>query len=415
MKKKLFTTPQQLQIITQIYPTPFHLYDERGIRRNMRAFNDAFSWNSGFKNYFAVKATPTPAILKILQEEGSGFDCSSFTELALVEQLGILGAEVMFTSNNTAVSEFQKARQMNVLINLDDLNHFPFLEARASLPPIISFRYNPGQLKAGNAIIGQPQEAKFGVTREQLFTGYQLALSKGIRRFGLHTMVASNELDGAYFVETAVLLFELIITLHQQLNIQFEFVNLGGGIGIPYRPDESPVDIRHVSRQIKTAYEQIILANGHPPLNIFMECGRFVTGPYGILVATVQHVKESYKQYIGLDASMHNLMRPALYGAYHHITAVGKEAVTESVVVDVTGSLCENNDKFAINRQLPPLQSGDLIAIHDTGAHGYAMGFNYNGKLRSAELLLKSDGSVTQIRRPETVEDYFRTMVWEDK
>ncbi len=411
MEKRPFLTHKRLKEIVSQYPTPFHIYDEKGIRDNMQRFNSAFQWNEGFKNYFAVKATPTPAILKILKDEGSGFDCSSHTELTLMERLHISGEEIMFTSNNTAVYEFEKARQMDVLINLDDVEHLTYLEKHAGLPEAISFRFNPGKLKEGNKIIGHPEESKFGMTKAQLFEGYQLAQNKGISRFGLHTMVASNELSSDYFIETAVLLFELIAELSQKLGIQFEFVNLGGGLGIPHRPGETAVDLNQVSIGIQQAYEKIILGNGFPPLSLFMECGRFVTGPYGLLISTVQHVKKSYKTYIGLDASMNNLMRPALYGAYHHISTFGQEQ-SHINPVDVTGSLCENNDKFAINRPLPPLKAGDLVAIHDSSAHRYAMGFNYNGRLRSGELLLKEDGSFVEIRRPENVEDYFQTMIF---
>ncbi|MEM7336053.1 MAG: diaminopimelate decarboxylase [Chloroflexota bacterium] len=410
MNKRPFLTHEQALSIMAQYPTPFHIYDAKGIQANMAAFNDAFRWNTGFKNYFAVKATPTPAILRILQAEDSGFDCSSLTELALMEKLGISGEQIMFTSNNTAVVAFKKAREMNVIINLDDLNHLTYLEQHASLPDVISFRYNPGTLKSGNTIIGHPQESKFGITKGQLFEGYRLAKDKGITRFGLHTMVASNELNHAYFVETAVLLFELIAELSSQLGIHFEFVNLGGGLGIPYRPDETAVDLQQVSHGIQQAYRQIIVANGLPDLRLFMECGRFITGPFGLLISKVQHVKQSYKTYIGLDANMNHLMRPALYGAYHHISIFGKEGVKPQDEVDVTGSLCENNDKFAINRLLPHLDVEDIIAIHDTGAHGHAMGFNYNGKLRSGELLLKENGTIVEIRRPETIEDYFGPM-----
>lgn len=412
MPKPLFISQTQLQTILQTHPTPFHLYNEVGIRQTMRQMNTAFAWNDGFMNYFAVKATPNPTILHILQEEGSGFDCSSLTELILMERLGVGGNAVMLTSNNTAVTTFQKARQLNAIINLDDINHLPFLETHASLPPIISFRYNPGALKSGNLIIGHPQESKFGVTREQLFAAYALAKEKGIGRFGLHTMVASNELDGRYFVETAVLLFSLIAELSQKLNIRFDFVNLGGGIGIPYRPEETAVDIQHLSKEIEAAYNRIIVANGLAPMAVIMECGRFITGPHAILVTAVQHIKESYKRFVGLDASMHNLMRPALYGAYHHITPIGKEQAVHSARYDITGSLCENNDKFAINRALPEMAAGDIVAIHDTGAHGYAMGFNYNGQLRSAELLWREDETAVLIRRAETVEDYFQTMIF---
>ncbi len=408
--KPLPFTLEELESIVQQYPTPFYLYDEKGIRKTARRLKAAFAWNDGFKEYFAVKATPNPHLLKILKDEGFGADCSSLPELLLAERAGISGEGIMFTSNNTPAAEFQQAVKLGAIINLDDIGHLPYLQKHAGLPPILSFRYNPGALKKGNAIIGNPLESKFGVTRQQLFEGYKLARNKGVSRFGIHTMVASNELNPAYFIETAEILFQLIVEISQEVEITFEFANIGGGIGIPYRPEEQAVDLWQVGRGIQQAYQRIIQANGLPPLKLFMENGRLLTGPHGYLITRVQHVKRSYKTFMGVDATMANLMRPALYGAYHHITAPGK-ATASPVVVDVVGSLCENNDKFAINRPLPPLEPGDLLVIHDAGAHGHAMGFNYNGKLRSAELLLQKNGQVRPIRRAETVEDYFATLV----
>ena len=408
--KPLPFTNQQIKSIMESYPTPFHIYDEKGIRENARRLVGVFNWAPSFKEYFAVKACPNPHLMKILKEEGFGADCSSMAELVLSEKAGIRGEEIMFTSNDTPADEFRKARELGAIINLDDISHIPFLEKNAGLPEIICFRYNPGPLREGNAIIGKPEEAKYGLTREQLFQAYRIMKRKGVRRFGLHTMIASNELNADYFIETACMLFELVGQISQDAGITFEFVNLGGGIGIPYRPGQQPVDLEYVGRGIRDAYEKMIVAPGLAPLKICLESGRMITGPYGFLVSKVLHKKEIYKNYVGLDACMANLMRPALYGSYHHITVLGKENLPLDHVYDVTGSLCENNDKFAIDRELPLMEPGDVVVIHDTGAHGYAMGFNYNGKLRSAELLLRPDGTVKQIRRAETIDDYFATL-----
>jgi diaminopimelate decarboxylase len=331
-------------------------------------------------------------------------------ELILAEKVGITGEQIMFTSNDTPASEYRKAMELGAIINLDDLSHIPFLEKHADLPVIGCFRYNPGALKEGNAIIGVPEEAKYGFTREQLYEGYKLLRDKGITRFGLHTMVASNELDHKYFIETADMLFDLVREISQELGIEFEFVNLGGGIGIPYKPEQAPVDISALANGVKQSYESRIVKPGVAPLKIYMECGRYITGPFGWLLSRVLHKKHIYKDYVGLDASMANLMRPALYGSYHHISVLGKETSQATNTYDVTGSLCENNDKFAIDRSLPPIEIGDILAIHDTGAHGHSMGFNYNGKLRSAELLRRRDGSFVEIRRAETYEDHFATL-----
>jgi diaminopimelate decarboxylase len=403
-------TKTQIERIIEKYPTPFHIYDERAIRENAKALNKAFAWAEGFREYFAVKAAPNPFLLKIFQKEHLGADCSSLPELLLAERCGITGEDIMFSSNDTPAGEFKKARELGAVINLDDLSHIGFLEQHAGLPDLISVRYNPGSLRSGNTIIGEPKEAKYGFTREQLFEGYRVLKEKGVRRFGLHTMVASNCLEAPYFVETARMLFELVAELSAAIGINFDFVNIGGGVGIPYRPDQNPVDLNQISEGIRQAYEKIIRANGLHPLKLFMECGRCMTGPYGYLVTTVLHLKDTYKKYVGLDACMANLMRPALYGAYHHISVLGKETAPCVCRYDVTGSLCENNDKFAIDRMLPEIGIGDILVIHDAGAHGHAMGFNYNGKLRSAELLLRENGDVLQIRRSETVEDYFATL-----
>ncbi|MDD2498821.1 MAG: diaminopimelate decarboxylase [Desulfitobacteriaceae bacterium] len=410
-EKKVPIKKAQLEEIIKEFPTPFHLYAEEEIRKNVRRLQAAFSWAPQFKEHFAVKATPNPYILKILREEGCGADCSSLAELIIAEKTGMKGDDIVLTSNVTPFEEYQKARELGAIINIDDISHIPYLEKHAGFSELLSFRYNPGPLrKGGNAIIGEPEEAKYGLTREQIFEAYKTARQKGVCRFGIHTMVISNELDGNYFIETAKMMFDLVVDLYRTLDVRIEYVNLGGGIGIPYRPEEEDVDLELVGKGIKKAYEEKIVANGLHPLKIAMESGRMITGPCGYLVATVLHKKEIYKNYIGLDACMANLMRPAIYGAYHHITVMGKEDWPRDYTYDVTGSLCENNDKFAINRELPKIDIGDLVVIHDTGAHGHAMGFNYNGKLRSAELLLKPDGSVEMIRRAETMDDYFSTL-----
>lgn len=404
-------TREFAETVAQTYPTPFYLYNEKGIREKAREFKKAFTWvPGGFKNFFAVKALPNPYILKILREEGMGADCSSLPELLLAEKAGLKGEEIMFTSNDTPASEYVKARELGAIINLDDITHIDFLEQCAGFPDLICMRYNPGPLKGGNAIIGKPEEAKYGFTRPQILEGYAAARKKGARRFGLHTMVASNELNPDYFVETAVILFELAVEILKKTGVRIEFVNLGGGIGIPYRPEQKAVDLFYVSKGIQDAYDRIITPNGLHPLRIVMENGRCVTGPHGYLISRIIHEKHTYKQYLGLDACMANLMRPGMYGAYHHITVLGKENLPATETYDVTGSLCENNDKFAIDRKLPRSGPGDLICIHDGGAHGHAMGFNYNGKLRCAELLVRTDGTIRQIRRAETVQDYFATL-----
>lgn len=410
MTKTLPLIKAEIERIIEKYPTPFHLYDEKAIRENARKLLAAFSWAPGFKEFFAVKATPNPYILKILREEGIGADCSSLPELVLAEKAGITGECIMFSSNNTPVREYIKAKELGAIINLDDISHIEYLEKHAGLPELISFRYNPGPMRSGNAIIGVPQEAKYGFTKEQIIEGYKIVRDKGVKRFGLHTMVVSNELDPYSFIGTAEMLFDLVLEIYETTGIKIEMVNFGGGIGIPYKPEDKCVDLNLLSREIKRAYYGKIVSEGLDPLKITMELGRMITGPFGILVSTVLHKKEIYKNYVGLDACMANLMRPALYGSYHHITVLGKENWPLDHVYDVTGSLCENNDKFAIDRKLPEIMPGDVVVIHDTGAHGHAMGFNYNGKLRSAELLLRPDGEVQVIRRAETLDDYFSTV-----
>jgi diaminopimelate decarboxylase len=412
--------PFSREFIAQVareHPTPFHIYNEKAIRENARALNQAFSWvpdadgnAGGFRNFFAVKANPNPHVMRVVWEEGMGFDCSSMTELVLTEKLGVRGESIMFTSNDTPAEEFAKARELGGIINLDDISHIPYLEEHVGMPELICMRYNPGPLKEGNVIIGKPEEAKYGFTREHILEGYRRARDLGAKRFGLHTMVASNELNADYFIETAQMLFDLVVELNEKLGIRIEFVNMGGGIGIPYRPEDEPVDYDYVSAGVKKAYENTIRPAGLHPLRIVMENGRCITGPYGHLVSRVRHIKDTYKKYVGLDATMADLMRPGMYGAYHHITVLGKENEPATETYDVTGSLCENNDKFAIDRKLPPVEVGDYVAIHETGAHGFAMGFNYNGKLRHAELLLKPNGSVEKIRRAETVDDLMRTI-----
>ena len=410
MPRTLPLSRDDLERIAERFPTPFHLYDEAAIVENVRDLKRAFSWNPGFREYFAVKATPNPFLLKLLAREGLGCDCSSLAELVLAERAGITGEAIMFTSNDTPAGEYAKACALGAVINLDDISHIDFLDRTCGgLPELVCCRYNPGRAKEGNTIIGIPEEAKYGFTRVQILDGFRELKRRGVRRFGLHTMVASNELQAPYFAETARLLFELAAEIRAETGIAVEFINIGGGIGIPYRPEQTAVDLDEVSAGIRAEYERAAAA-GMPPTRLYMECGRMITGPYGWLVARVLHLKHTYRDYVGLDACMANLMRPAIYGAYHHITVPGKENAPCDHVYDVTGSLCENNDKFAIQRALPEIVPGDLVVIHDAGAHGHAMGFNYNGRLRSAELLLRPDGSVVPIRRAETLDDLFATL-----
>ena len=413
--RKLPFDKAKLEEIAAKWPTPFHIYDAKAIRDNAKRLKKAFSWNKGFREYFAVKAAPNPYLMKLLKEFDFGSDCSSMAELELAEKVGNVGESIMFTSNDTPDAEFRRAWELGAIINLDDITHWECVLKAIPQPAdfenrVFCCRYNPGPLKGGNAIIGKPEEAKYGMTRLQLFECYARMKAAGVKRFGLHTMVASNELDPNYIIDTAKMLFELAAAISAELGIDFEFVNIGGGIGIPYRPDQKAMDLEIVGDGIEKAYKETVVAAGLKPIKLFMECGRCITGPYGYLVSRVIHLKNTYRLYAGLDACMSNLMRPALYGAYHEIVVPGKEESGETSIYDVTGSLCENNDKFAIQRMLPVLAIGDLVVICDAGAHGHAMGFQYNGKLRSAELLLEADGSVKQIRRAETLDDYFATL-----
>ncbi|MDO8576674.1 MAG: diaminopimelate decarboxylase [bacterium] len=407
MAKTIPFTKEQIGELLRVYPTPLYVYDEQGIRASARRLIEAFSWAPGFKEYFAVKATPNPRILSLLMEEGCGTDCSSLPELILAERVGITGENIVFTSNDTPAEEFIKAKSLGAIINLDAFEHIDYLEKNAGLPGMLSFRYNPGAARDGNAIIGKPEEAKFGMTHDQLIEAYRVAKEKGVSRFGIHTMIASNERDPDYFVETARMLFDIVREVREKLGITIELANLGGGIGIPYKPEDREVNIETLAMGVKDLYESYRLA----PLKLAMECGRYITGPHGYLVSRVRHIKETYRKYAGLDATMANLMRPAMYGAYHHITILGKESAPADEMYDVVGSLCENNDKFAVGRKLPHLEPDDIVVIHDAGAHGHAMGFNYNGKLRSAEFLLKPDATFSMIRRAETIEDLFATLV----
>ncbi|MFO7815653.1 MAG: diaminopimelate decarboxylase [Halanaerobiales bacterium] len=410
MEKGLPFSKEKLEKIKSEYPTPFHLYDEKAIKENAKRFLRAFNWNDGFKEYFAVKATPNPFILKILKDIGFGADCSSLTELILAEEVGITGEEIMFTSNNTPAEEYEKARDLDAIINLDDISHIPFLAEHGGIPNLISFRYNPGNQRAGGFIMGNPAEVKYGLTREQIFTALEEVRDRGVERFGLHTFIASNQLDPQYFIDTAEMMFNLAVEVKERLDISLEFLNIGGGIGVPYRPEEEAIDLELVGDGIKNKYNEIIKENNLDPMAIYMECGRMITGPYGYLVSEVIHKKDIYKKHVGLDGNMNDLMRPGMYDAYHHITVLGKEDKPKTETYDVTGSLCESIDRFAVDRDLPKIDIGDTLVIHDTGAHGHAMGFNYNGKLRGGELLLRENGQVVEIRRPETVEDYFRTL-----
>lgn len=408
--KTPFVTHEQLLEITKKYPTPFHIYDEKGIRENARRLNKAFAWNKGFKEYFAVKATPNPFILNILKEEGCGVDCSSMTELMMAEALGYSGADIMFSSNATPPQEFIKAKQLKAYINLDDYTHIEFLEKTAGIPETVCCRFNPGGVfTTANGIMDNPGDAKYGFTREQIIDGFRKLMEKGVKYFGIHSFLASNTGTEEYYPALAAILFELAVELKEETGADIKFINLSGGVGIPYKPDARENDIMMIGEGVREAFEKILVPAGLGDMAIFTELGRYMLAPYGHLVATAIHEKHIYKEYIGLDACAVNLMRPAMYGAYHHITVMGKEKEPCSHKYDITGSLCENNDKFAIDRMLPKIDIGDLIVIHDTGAHGFAMGYNYNGKLKSAELLLKEDGTVQMIRRAETPKDYFAT------
>ena len=411
MKKEAFVTKEMVEEIVRKYPTPFHIYDERGIRENVKALKNAFSWNKGYREYFAVKATPNPFLIGILQEYGCGCDCSSYTELMLSGAMGLRGEEIMFSSNDTPAEDFRLAEKLGATINLDDITHIAFLEKTLGhLPKTLSCRFNPGgYFSLGTDIMDNPGDAKYGFTREQMFEGFRILREKGVENFGIHAFLASNTVTNEYYPTLARQLFELAVSLQKETGAHISFINLSGGIGIPYRPDQTPNDIQVIGEGVKKVYEEILVPAGMGDVAIYTELGRFMMGPYGHLVTKVIHQKHTHKEYLGVDACAVNLMRPAMYGAYHHITVLGKEDMPCDHKYDVTGSLCENNDKFAIDRMLPEVEIGDYIAIHDTGAHGYAMGYNYNGKLKSAELLLKEDGSVQLIRRAETPRDYFAT------
>ena len=411
MSEKIpFVTKEQLEDIASRYATPFYLYDEKGIRETARRVNKAFSWNKGFKEYFAVKATPTPSILKILHEEGCGADCSSYTELLMADAVGFKGDEIMFSSNDTPAEDFQLARKLNATINLDDITHIDFLERVADIPDTVCCRYNPGgHFAIANNIMDNPGDAKYGMTREQLTEAYKRLMAKGVKHFGLHAFLASNTVTNDYYPELARILFKVAVELKEETGASIEFINLSGGVGIAYRPGQPQNDIMEIGEGVRRAYEEVLVPAGMGNVRLYTEMGRYMLAPYGALVSRVIHQKHIYKEYIGLDACAANLMRPAIYGAYHHITVMGKENAPCDHKYDVTGGLCENNDKFAIDRMLPEINIGDLVFIHDAGAHGFAMGYNYNGKLRSAELLLKEDGSVEMIRRAETPADYFAT------
>ena len=408
MSEKIpFVTKEQLEDIASRYATPFYLYDEKGIRETARRVNKAFSWNKGFKEYFAVKATPTPGILKILHEEGCGADCSSYTELLMADAVGFKGDEIMFSSNDTPAEDFQLARKLNATINLDDITHIDFLERVADIPDTVCCRYNPGgHFAIANNIMDNPGDAKYGMTREQLTEAYKRLMAKGVKHFGLHAFLASNTVTNDYYPELARILFKVAVELKEETGASIEFINLSGGVGIAYRPGQPQNDIMEIGEGVRRAYEEVLVPAGMGNVRLYTEMGRYMLAPYGALVSRVIHQKHIYKEYIGLDACAANLMRPAIYGAYHHITVMGKENAPCDHKYDVTGGLCENNDKFAIDREI---NIGDLVFIHDAGAHGFAMGYNYNGKLRSAELLLKEDGSVEMIRRAETPADYFAT------
>ncbi len=411
MEKKAFVTKEMIEEITKTYPTPFHIYDEKGIRENAKALKEAFAWNRGYKEFFAVKATPNPFLINILREYGCGCDCSSLTELMLSHAMGLKGEDIMFSSNDTPEEEFRLAAQIGATINLDDITHIAFLEQiLGSLPETISCRYNPGgYFSLGTDIMDNPGDAKYGFTTEQMFEGFRILKEKGVKHFGIHAFLASNTVTNEYYPTLAKQLFELAVKLKEDTGAHIAFINLSGGIGIPYRPDQTPNDIGVIGDEVRKVYEQVLVPAGMGDVAIYTELGRFMMGPYGHLVTKVIHQKHTHKEYLGVDACAVNLMRPAMYGAYHHITVLGKEDKPCDHKYDVTGSLCENNDKFAIDRMLPEVEIGDYIAIHDTGAHGFAMGYNYNGKLKSAELLLHEDHSVELIRRAETPKDYFAT------
>ena len=411
MEKRPFLTEEQAQEIIQDVPTPFHVYDEKGIRENARRINKAFSWNKGFREYFAVKALPNPIILQILKEEGCGTDCSSYTELLMSEKMGITGSDIMFSSNDTPAEEFVLAKKLGANINLDDYTHVQFLKDTCGVPETVFCRYNPGgTFSISTTIMDNPGDAKYGMTKEQLFKAYTELRDAGAKKFGLHSFLASNTVTNDYYPTLAKILFEVAVELKEKTGIKLSYINLSGGVGIPYTPDKEGNDILKIGEGVHKVFDEVLVPAGLGDISLFTELGRFMLAPYGHLVTKAIHEKHIYKEYIGVDACAVNLMRPAMYGAYHHITVLGKENAPCDHTYDVTGSLCENNDKFAIDRKLPKIDMGDYLVIHDTGAHGFAMGYNYNGKLKSAELLLCEDGSIKQIRRAETPEDYFATL-----
>ncbi|OQA26738.1 MAG: Diaminopimelate decarboxylase [Firmicutes bacterium ADurb.Bin354] len=411
MEKKAFVTKEQIEEIVKTYPTPFHIYDEKGLRANAKAVKEAFAWNKGYKEFFAVKALPNPFIMNILKEYGVGSDCSSYTELMLADKCGINGNNIMFSSNDTPAADFILADKVGATINLDDFSHIEFLEKTlGKLPERLSLRYNPGGVVTiSNGIMDNPGDAKYGMTKEQIIEAYKILKSKGVKEFGMHAFIVSNTVTNDYYPFLAKQLFELAVEIKEKTGVSLNFINLSGGVGIAYKPEQTPNDIKIIGEGVHKVFDEILVPAGLGDVSIYTEMGRFMTGPYGMLVTKVLHEKKIYKDYIGVDACAVNLMRPAIYGAYHHITVLGKEDKPCDHKYDVTGSLCENNDKFAVDRMLPEIEIGDYIAIHDTGAHGFAMGYNYNGKLKSAELLLKEDGSVQLIRRAEKPSDYFST------
>ena len=412
MRKTPFITREQAQEIAAQYPTPFHIYDEKGIRENAKAVREAFSWNPGFREYFAVKATPNPYLMQILSEYGCGADCSSMTELMLSAAIGLTGEKIMFSSNDTPAEEYTYANELGAIINLDDITHIDFCEKACGgkLPETMSCRYNPGGVfQMSNGIMDNPGDSKYGMMPDQMVEAYRILQKKGVKHFGIHAFLASNTVTNEYYPMLAGQLFELAVKLREETGAHIAFINLSGGVGIPYQPGQAPNDIYVIGKGVKEAYEKILIPAGMGDVAIYTEMGRFMMGPFGALVTKAVHEKHIHKEYIGVDACAVNLMRPAMYGAYHHITVLGKEDAPCDHMYDVAGSLCENNDKFAIDRMLPEIEKGDYLFIHDTGAHGHSMGYNYNGKLRSAELLLQEDGKVRLIRRGETLKDYFAT------
>ncbi|MBQ8134611.1 MAG: diaminopimelate decarboxylase [Clostridia bacterium] len=411
MSKRPFITKEQAEEIISKFPTPFHIYDEKAIRENARKLNRAFAWNKGFREYFAVKATPNPTILKILKEEGCGTDCSSYAELLMSRMCGFENPEIMFSSNDTPSEEFSYAKEIGAIINLDDITHIETLEKACGIPETICCRYNPGgKFAIATTIMDNPGDAKYGMTKEQIIEAYKILKAKGAKKFGIHSFLASNTVTNEYYPTLAKILFELAVEIKEKADVEISFINLSGGVGVPYTPDKEPNDILVIGEGVHKVFDEVLVPAGLGDISIYTELGRFMLAPYGHLVTTAIHEKHIHKEYIGVDACAANLMRPAMYGAYHHITVLGKEDAPADHTYDVTGSLCENNDKFAIDRKLPKIEMGDILVIHDAGAHGYSMGYNYNGRLKSAELLLREDGSVIEIRRAETIKDYFETL-----